>query len=867
MSSGRHFFSGWIADGFDERDKPYVFRGPEDKDDAGNFAHTSLLEKHPEWLESVYTQHKSGSCVANATAAAVRYLAGRHGELPDLERDPSRLFIYYNARVVAWKATSALRDAWPRHDEIVDLGCRTREAMKAVAQFGVAREQTWPFEPTRGQDNEIHGVKNPAGPDEQAAVLVAVPAHGEPAPAPPHHVDFVARVNDRPCHAAYVEASNTRALEYCRLDPDINDLGRGSGSDEAIREAIGVVTLARLKQCIVEGYPVVLSFRYYWKPSHNIPGRDPKAKPQDLFTFPDLPSPPERRAVMEELNGKREGHTVLAIGFRDAEPSPAPAAPAAAGSVAPEPVRGWVLCQNSWGPDSTTVSHTARFWLPYDWVRDYDATDDFWMVRLAQSPAASLPPPPCAPPVAVVKAAGNRSAGGAVVGDEKKKNATRVSFQTRSVASVIERNPSLGPSTDLVAVARTAAEGEAGGAPGEMRADVFWASPAGAVRAAHGGGGWEARELAGAGEGAGGGGGGMAAVSVAEGGVAVLWVASDLSVRCTYLPPTGDKNGPRTAQVGPPGSAAARGGGREGGGLVALSGARAPGLLDAFWVGPGGCVVHCASAPSGWGAPATLCGAGSAAEVSGLAALSLAPFTPGAMALLYVTPEGGLSARLWWPFASSAAEDSGLGSGSWSGEVVVLAPYSVDVASRLGCVLTRGGAIEAFCVAPHGYLRRATLPLSAVAAEAGGGVQDADAVDPAPPRGRDWMKKFTKDKKDRDNMDQLEQMQRAFGARVDSGVVAFALAADADAKGDSLDGGVGPHVLWVAPDNGLMVASGAHVLDFDLHKEDRVQPSFLMPVCPGTPLAVVCKGANLISVFFLSYQQELQCVDFEAVKA
>lgn len=50
-------------------------------------------------------------------------------------------------------------------------------------------------------------------------------------------------------------------------------------------------------------------------------------------------------------------HSVLAIGYDDEKRR--------------------ILCQNSWGPGKTDM-----FYMGYEWILDFDATADFWMLRL-----------------------------------------------------------------------------------------------------------------------------------------------------------------------------------------------------------------------------------------------------------------------------------------------------------------------------------------------------------------------------------------------------------------------------------------------------------------------------------------------------
>lgn len=77
----------------------------------------------------IYDQGPLGSCVGNATAAAMQYLF-RKNKLPNFT--PSRLAIYYGARRIEGSITS-------------DAGCMIRDAIKVVVKDGVAPEALWPY--------------------------------------------------------------------------------------------------------------------------------------------------------------------------------------------------------------------------------------------------------------------------------------------------------------------------------------------------------------------------------------------------------------------------------------------------------------------------------------------------------------------------------------------------------------------------------------------------------------------------------------------------------------------------------------------------------------------------------------------------
>jgi len=318
--------TGYIPDRFDERDKTYYYRGS--KRNPGDFQEVNLWRDHQKWLEPVYNQYSSGSCTANATAAAVRFLGRKMAQDTNREGttiDPSRLFIYYNARAVDYMNGNGIQK-WPSVEQISDEGSQIRSAMKGISKFGVAAERIWPFV---AQRSTIIGV------------------------------------DDRPTDAAYVDAKNTYAVEYFRLDPDNNDnVINVLTSDE--KQAVGRVTLARLKQCLAEGYPVVFGFNFYWKDPHWVSEDDDVPLREGDPTYASLPE------IESRYRDKRAppafgGHAVLAVGFQNRDDMKNEGG-------------GRVLCQNSWGPEG------GHFWMSYNWILEYYATSDFWMVRLLDTP-------------------------------------------------------------------------------------------------------------------------------------------------------------------------------------------------------------------------------------------------------------------------------------------------------------------------------------------------------------------------------------------------------------------------------------------------------------------------------------------------
>jgi len=81
----------------------------------------------------VEDQGQIGSCVGNGVAGCLEYLENLNGvDFVDL----SRLFIYYNARMI--EGTTPY-----------DYGCYIRDGIKAVANYGVCTEKDWPYVPSK----------------------------------------------------------------------------------------------------------------------------------------------------------------------------------------------------------------------------------------------------------------------------------------------------------------------------------------------------------------------------------------------------------------------------------------------------------------------------------------------------------------------------------------------------------------------------------------------------------------------------------------------------------------------------------------------------------------------------------------------
>lgn len=81
-------------------------------------------------MPPVYNQGALGSCTANAIGAAFRFCLMKEN-IRNFE--PSRLFIYYNERVI-------------EHSVRTDAGAQLRDGVKSLNKEGVCSESSWPYD-------------------------------------------------------------------------------------------------------------------------------------------------------------------------------------------------------------------------------------------------------------------------------------------------------------------------------------------------------------------------------------------------------------------------------------------------------------------------------------------------------------------------------------------------------------------------------------------------------------------------------------------------------------------------------------------------------------------------------------------------
>jgi C1A family cysteine protease len=84
------------------------------------------------WCSSVEDQGDLGSCTANAWVGLLEYNENRFGRGANFYQELSRLFVYYNERVLEGTIYE-------------DSGAQLRTGAKVLATQGVCREKLWPY--------------------------------------------------------------------------------------------------------------------------------------------------------------------------------------------------------------------------------------------------------------------------------------------------------------------------------------------------------------------------------------------------------------------------------------------------------------------------------------------------------------------------------------------------------------------------------------------------------------------------------------------------------------------------------------------------------------------------------------------------
>lgn len=110
-------------------------KGPKDSRDFKSLRHLTAPPTLPESFEldrqiPIYDQLDLGSCTANSGCACYRFESAQ--VLGNFNFDPSRLFLYYNTRVLEGSVNE-------------DAGAYIRDVFKALNKWGLAKESFFPY--------------------------------------------------------------------------------------------------------------------------------------------------------------------------------------------------------------------------------------------------------------------------------------------------------------------------------------------------------------------------------------------------------------------------------------------------------------------------------------------------------------------------------------------------------------------------------------------------------------------------------------------------------------------------------------------------------------------------------------------------
>lgn len=129
--ASRHGAYGWARDLPDMRD--FLYAAP-----LGRFPNglPTAIDLRPE-CPPVYDQGQLGCCTGNGIAGTIEFDQRKQG---NTEFTPSRLFIYYNERVIEGTVSQ-------------DSGAQVRDGIKSVAKLGAPPETDWPYDITKFADS------------------------------------------------------------------------------------------------------------------------------------------------------------------------------------------------------------------------------------------------------------------------------------------------------------------------------------------------------------------------------------------------------------------------------------------------------------------------------------------------------------------------------------------------------------------------------------------------------------------------------------------------------------------------------------------------------------------------------------------
>jgi len=125
---------GWRPDTPDFRDKKFASVAPKKA-----YKLPKMVDLRSQ-MPPIWDQGDLGSCTAQSIAAAVKFERTRNKETPEFI--PSRLFIYYNERLLEGTISE-------------DAGAEIRTGMKTVNRIGFCDESLWPYEISKFKNKPV----------------------------------------------------------------------------------------------------------------------------------------------------------------------------------------------------------------------------------------------------------------------------------------------------------------------------------------------------------------------------------------------------------------------------------------------------------------------------------------------------------------------------------------------------------------------------------------------------------------------------------------------------------------------------------------------------------------------------------------
>ncbi|KAF4497946.1 hypothetical protein FAGAP_5893 [Fusarium agapanthi] len=250
--------------------------------------------------------------VLDAVCTAVQYASLF---TKDLTPQPCRRFVYYNARALPMMDVYNSSTKWP--NQVYHSSLKIREALRAIIVYGVSKGEYVPW-------------------------VVQDFSYAESA---------VWGVNKRPNTASYEDATKGPVFEPYRLDSyQPEAMEAMEAMDELELRALGTSTLARVRLCLAEEYPVIFAFHFFWETFKTV--GPAQSGDEGYPTIEKIPA--DRHFVGPRLDKNYDVQVGLIVGL--------------------DHRKRRILVRS-------TIENVEYFWMPYKWIIDVYATKSFWIIR------------------------------------------------------------------------------------------------------------------------------------------------------------------------------------------------------------------------------------------------------------------------------------------------------------------------------------------------------------------------------------------------------------------------------------------------------------------------------------------------------